>query len=148
MIFHGDIMSKIIITGSDAKNVAIAIKHFLKRRISQTHFQSKTDILILTSNVHPPFPSCDILLIPDGLTIIPITKTAISYGMSPKCSITLSSLGKKPVLSVQREIITLKGRIIEPQDIPIQNSLNLSQYALMASSAALLILGIPPERLS
>lgn len=141
-------MSSIRITGSESKFVAIAMNRLLKNRLSPTRTYNKIDLLILTPNACPPFPSSKILLMPDELTAIPSTEIAISYGMSSKCSVTLSSVGKRSILAIQREIITIKGKIIEPQEIPISNIYQLSQYALMASSAALLILGISPESLA
>lgn len=141
-------MSRIRIIGTEAQDVATAINSVTMHRLSPAHTNAKTDLLILTPKAALPFPACNILLIPDELTTIPPCNIAISYGMSPKCSITLSSIGKRSILAIQREIVTLKGKIIEPQEIPINNPYCLSQYALMASSASLLILGIDPEKLS
>lgn len=107
-----------------------------------------TDLLIIAPGAEPPFPNCNILLIPDEMMAVPKAKIAVSYGMSPKCSITLSSTGEKPILAIQREITTLSGKTIEPQEIYIQNKYGLPPYPLMAVAAAKLILGLSPDSLS
>lgn len=142
----GDYMSVIRIIGSDSKPVYDAISQ--KFEINSQASQDNIDLLILTPTAKPPFPSCNILLIPDVLSVIPSCSIAISYGMSYKSSVTLSSIGKRSVLSIQRELATLNGDILEPQEIPVSNLLSLTEYALMASMAALLIMGIPPKLLS
>lgn len=141
-------MSKIKIMGNDSNSVSLAIKHLLNNHLSSISACNKYDLLILTQNSHLPYPKCRILLLPDELISIPACDIAVSYGMSLKCSVTLSATGKKPVLAIQRELVTLKGKTIEPQEIPLKNPLFLSKYPLMATSAALLIMGVSPEKLS
>ena len=137
-------MPEIRIIGSGSEETA--------RAVSRYAVPSDTcgcpDLLILTPGAAPPFPGCRILLIPDEIVTIPESEIAVSYGMSSKCTVTLSSVGKKAVLSIQREMPGLFGNTVEPQEIPVNNLLSLSKYALMASSAALLMLGVPPELLS
>lgn len=140
-------MIKIRTVGNESAVVAKTVYRNLKTHPPVLR-DIDADILIITSNAHPPFSVCKILIIPDELFSIPKADIAISYGMSPKCSITLSSVDKQPILAVQREITTLGGKSIEPQEIPLRNDLGLSKYALMASSACLLTLGISPESLS
>ena len=43
---------------------------------------------------------------------------AVSYGTGPKDTITLSSLGESTIcLAVQRELVTVNGRIVERQEL-------------------------------
>ena len=139
-------MSVIKIIGSDSESIFEAINQKIK--IATHAHRDDIELLILTPTAKAPFPSCNILLMPDVLSVIPTCNTAISYGMSTKSSVTLSSIGKRSVLSLQRELTTLNGNILEPQEIPIENPFSLSEYALMASSAAMLILGVSPKNLS
>lgn len=142
----GDNMSVIKIIGSDSELISEVIKQKIK---TEAYTQpDNIELLILTPAAKAPFPSCNILLIPDMLSVIPTCNTAISYGMSSKSSVTLSSIGKLSVLSIQRELTTLNGKILEPQEIPVSNPLLLTEYQLMASMAALLIMDVSPNQLS
>ena len=46
------------------------------------------------------------------------TAHVVTYGMSPRDSLTLSSL-REPVLCVQRSLIRPDGTVIEPQELPL-----------------------------
>ena len=46
------------------------------------------------------------------------TAYVVTYGMSPRDSLTLSSL-REPVLCVQRSLIPPDGTVIEPQELPL-----------------------------
>ena len=118
----------------------------------------KPDILILSSkysrDAHsiPENTSCGILLTPSGkmqeLSKNIKADTVISYGMSPKDSITLSSIEPGSImLSIQRELPTLSDTILERQDIPVRSPDGAAPEDAMAFSAAMLLAGIPPENL-
>lgn len=67
---------------------------------------------------------------------------AITYGLSAKNTITLSSMKEDSVvISLQRCINTLFGEIIEASDIPLYFNGNIDQYCIMLITAALLISG-------
>lgn len=140
-------MPKIKIMGSEAQAVETAMRK-TGTAFSTICDADYVDLLILTSNPVPPFPNCGILLTPDELLNIPSAQLAVSYGMSPKCTITLSSVGDTSILAIQRELPVINGKSLEPQEISVKNTYTLSQYPLMACSAALLILGFSPESLS
>lgn len=62
--------------------------------------------------------SCRILLLPgDGPPPLP-AETVITWGLSPRDSLTLSSL-RAPVLCVQRSLPRPDGTVIEPQEFPL-----------------------------
>lgn len=67
-------------------------------------------------------PRCRILLIPgdcDGkLSALLGAETVVSYGLSPRDSLTLSSL-TEPVLCVQRALPRVDGGMVEPQELPL-----------------------------
>ena len=66
--------------------------------------------------------SCLCLLVEGGCSaeFLVSVKTAhvITYGMSPRDSLTLSSL-REPVLCVQRSLMRPDGAVIEPQELPL-----------------------------
>ncbi|MBQ9522026.1 MAG: hypothetical protein IJR72_05595 [Oscillospiraceae bacterium] len=66
--------------------------------------------------------SCGLLLIPGNCPAgqLPHLRTGCvaSYGLSPRDSLTFSSL-QEPVLCVQRALPAPDGGIIEPQEIPL-----------------------------
>jgi len=107
--------------------------------------------LIETSPL-PADLSCRVLLLPgDGQTVasqIP-SKWAVSFGLSSKDSITLSSLTRdSALLSLQRELVTLDGFVIEQQEIPIVIPRATSAPGLMAFYGSLLLLGVSPKELT
>lgn len=64
----------------------------------------------------------------------------ISCGLSSADTVTFSSYTpEKAVISLQRSIKTVSGRIIEPLDIPINIASDITQFDLLALCALLLI---------
>ena len=62
--------------------------------------------------------SCRILLLPgDGPPPL-AAETVITWGLSPRDSLTLSSLAE-PVLCVQRRLPRPDGAVVEPQEFPL-----------------------------
>lgn len=138
----------------------------LKRGIILTRAESLSgtgrldpDILVLSSKaaakpeLSDTAPNkCKFFLAPGATT----AKTAgrvhadcvISYGMSARDSITLSSMdGLDRVISLQRELVTLDGHISEQQEIPLRTERKISRDNLMAAVGALLLLGVPTENM-
>ena len=66
--------------------------------------------------------SCACLLVEGGCPaeLLSSVETAhvVTYGMSPRDSLTLSSL-QEPVLCVQRSLTRPDGTVIEPQELPL-----------------------------
>lgn len=64
---------------------------------------------------------CRLLLAPGDLPTLPPqvrAETIISYGLSPRDSLTLSSLAE-PVLCVQRTLPRPDGTVVDPQEFPL-----------------------------
>lgn len=65
----------------------------------------------------------------------------VTYGMSPKNTITLSSINEDYcVLALQRELVTVCGDVLERQEIKVKGGLR--PELLLAVAGALLILGM------
>ena len=61
-----------------------------------------------------------------------LTLNLITYGFNSKATITTSSVEEqKMLICLQRGIKNLQGKIIEPQEIEIETSQEISSYALM-----------------
>lgn len=75
---------------------------------------------------------------------------AVSYGMSPRDTVTLSSINEtKLVLALQRELVTLEGEVLERQEFSIRRErMAAAPEDLLAAAAGLLILGVSPEHLA
>lgn len=74
---------------------------------------------------------------------------AISYGMSPRETITVSSLSQEgAVISLQRELVTLAGEVLEQQELPKIPLMNASPEHVMTIAGALLLAGVPPENIN
>lgn len=65
---------------------------------------------------------CRILLVPGDCPPVRLShiqaENVVSYGLSPRDSLTLSSL-RSPVLCVQRALPRPNGGVIEPQEFPL-----------------------------
>lgn len=141
-------MVSVKILGDGAAAVSGALDMLLGHDLSPAP-TAGTDLLILMPNADTSkITPCRILLLPDEPITIPPCSAAVSYGMSGRCTVTLSSIGKRSSLAIQRCLPTLYGGILEPQEIPVRNCFSLSDYELMASSAAALILGASADTLS
>jgi len=89
---------------------------------------------------------CRALLVPgniSGQTIAGIqSKWVVSYGLSGKDSITVSSLEKDmAVLALQRELMTLQNQVIERQELPVRLPDESNSEEVMAAYGSLLLLG-------
>ncbi|NCB63777.1 MAG: hypothetical protein EOM52_09225 [Clostridia bacterium] len=89
------------------------------------------------------------VLIPGGLGPMARsfhTRCAVSYGTSPKDSLTLSSLeGPQICVAVQRELVTVGGAVVERQELVMPFPQGLSPRPWLAAVGTLLLLGVPPE---
>lgn len=65
-------------------------------------------------------PLCRVLLTPGDCppALLAGAETVVSYGLSPRDSLTLSSLAE-PVLCVQRALPGPDGTVVEPQELPL-----------------------------
>lgn len=70
----------------------------------------------------------------------------ISCGMNAKNTITLSSLDKAVLVTLQRTITDINGKSILPGEYPINLSRSFSAFSVMASTAALLLHGVIPNK--
>ena len=64
---------------------------------------------------------CRLLLAPGDLPALPVqiqAETVVTYGLSPRDSLTLSSLAE-PVLCVQRALPRLDGTAVDAQEFPL-----------------------------
>ena len=74
---------------------------------------------------------------------------AVSYGTSPRDSLTFSSLeGDRLSLAIQRELVTPAGVVVERQELLLPFSPGRSPLPFLAAAGALLLMGIPPEELA
>lgn len=88
---------------------------------------------------------CGTLLLPDGAPSVGFEPDrVVSYGMSPRDTVTLSSIGESScMLSLQREVPTLGGGILDRQEFIVRRDGGPGET--LATSGALLILGLQPE---
>ena len=109
----------------------------------------QADLLVLVPGCDPsPLIPCRTLLIP-GQSDLPALSAAqaVSYGPSPKDTLTFSSLEAGTlVLSLQRKIVTLAGTHLDRQEFPVPDRGGID--LTLAWAGTLLLAGIPPEQLA
>jgi hypothetical protein len=92
-----------------------------------------------------PAIQCRMLLLPGGLG--PLARglrpaCAVSYGTSPKDTLTLSSLeGAQICLALQRELVTLDGSLVEEQEWVLPFPVGYDAMDYLAAAGVLLALG-------
>ena len=105
------------------------------------------EVMVLSPDYVMPYRSgakpvkCGILLLPgDADAEIIDAGCIVTYGMSPKNTITFSSIGENVcVVALQRELLTAGGEMLEQQEFKVKSSLRPD--ILLAVAGALLILG-------
>jgi hypothetical protein len=87
-------------------------------------------------------------LVPGALTVPLRAASAVSYGASPRDSLTISSReGNILWAALQRELVTVDGRVVERQEFPLDLAPGEGELSALATAGALLLLGVPPEEL-
>lgn len=89
--------------------------------------QRRWDLLALLPDAQLPLPEklhAGTLILPgsSNVTLLHNTQASqiVGYGFSPRDTLTLSSLtGHEHLICLQRSILTLTGRLIEPQELPL-----------------------------
>lgn len=99
-----------------------------------------------------PLPrQCRTILLPGGAgeRSQPLrAASAVSYGASPRDSLTLSSReGDTLWAALQRELVTVDGHVVERQEFPLRLEPGAEELPSLAAAGALLLLGVPPEEL-
>lgn len=88
---------------------------------------------------------CRMLLLPG--TAGPLARglrcqSAVSYGTSPRDTLTFSSLeGEKICLALQRELVTLSGGVLEQQEMVLPFPPGEAPETFLAAAGVLLLLG-------
>ena len=98
-----------------------------------------------------PLPErCRTVLLPGELGSVPMrAASAVSYGVSPRDSLTVSSReGGVLWAALQRELVTVDGQVVERQEFPLVLAPGERELSALAAAGALLLLGVPPEQLS
>lgn len=73
-------------------------------------------------------------------------ESAVSYGSSPKDTLTLSSLeGDRLCAALQRELVTVEGRVVERQELVLPFRPGTAPDFALAVVGALLLLGQPGD---
>lgn len=74
--------------------------------------------------------------------------SAVSYGASPRDSLTVSSREKEKLwIALQRELVTVEGQVVERQEFSLPRAPGRDELSTLAVAGALLLLGVPPESL-
>lgn len=91
---------------------------------------------------------CRTALVPGELNVPLRAASAVSYGVSPRDSLTISSReGDVLWAALQREVVTIDGQVIERQEFPLALEPGGEELSTLAAAGALLLLGVPLEEL-
>ncbi len=93
---------------------------------------------------------CRTVLLPGGMGgMLPQAASAVSYGVSHRDSLTISSReGNTLWAALQREVVTVTGQVVERQEFPLLVAPGAEELSTLAAAGALLLLGVPLEELS
>lgn len=92
---------------------------------------------------------CRTALVPGELALPLRAASAVSYGVSPRDSLTLSSReGDVLWAALQRELVTVDGRVVERQEFPLSLEPGAGELSALAAAGALILLGVPPGELA
>lgn len=92
---------------------------------------------------------CRTALVPGDIAVPLRAASAVSYGPSPRDSLTISSReGDTLWAALQRELVTVDGRVVERQEFSLALGPGEEELSALAAAGALLLLGVPPEELS
>lgn len=119
------------------------------RRVSERH----PALLVVSPRAAErglPLPDrCRTVLLPGEMGgTPPRAASAVSYGPSPRDSLTISSReGSMLWAALQRELVTVDGHVVERQEFPLAVERGENELSVLATAGALLLLGVPPEKL-
>ena len=72
--------------------------------------------------------------------------SAVSYGPSPRDSLTISSRERRKLwIALQRELVTVDGHVVERQGFPVELGTGEKEMSALAAAGAMLLLGVAPE---
>lgn len=96
-----------------------------------------------------PAVACRTVLLPGAAGVRfcpPRAESAVSYGTSPRDTITLSSAeAGRLCVEVQRELVTVSGAVVERQELVLPRPEELPPGLLLAAAGALLLLDLTPD---
>lgn len=133
-----------------------AIRLGLRGRVSQGGVSASHPTLLVVSpgaarrGLHLPAACRTVLLPGDAGRLLQGVRaaSAVSYGVSPRDSLTISSReGDRLWAALQRELVTVDGQVVERQEFPLTVPPGIRELSALAIAGALLILGVPPEEL-
>ena len=88
--------------------------------------------------------ACQILLLaswlPETCACHISSERVISFGFSPRDTLTLTAMGTQNVLCIQRELLSVSGQKIEPQEIPLPPGTGPRKLEQLLAEAALLLI--------
>lgn len=91
---------------------------------------------------------CRTALVPGEIAVPLRAASAVSYGPSPRDSLTVSSrVGDTLWAALQRELVTVEGRVVERQEFSLSLAPGEQTLSALAAAGALILLGVPPEEL-
>ena len=108
----------------------------------------KTPVIsVIVGNVNSRhIRNCAILLTPGGGGFSARAGCVVSYGMSPRDTLTLSSIGEEEcVIAVQRRFPTVWGGTVERQELVVKRNGRTPEQVLVREGALLLLGAYGPE---
>jgi UDP-N-acetylmuramyl pentapeptide synthase len=160
------------ISESDAKIKHLALRFFQQQGLhcGSSLIQTDKDIVFCSASAHNKYDvlienasffsnaNADyIFLLNTDENIYPVAQNKnpiiITYGLNGLATATASSITSDEskiqfLFCLQRNIVTLKGKIIECQEFPVSINTTTDIHGAIAFTLLALILGVSPERIS
>ena len=138
--------------GLSAADQAAVLRGLLRYGISALNRAEPYDVAVYAADNSTVSPSAKyaVTLSCDGKVMRMLRDTGctvVTCGTADDDTLSVSSVGEhKAAVSLQRRLVTLSGRKIEPCEIPIKSK-NISSLRIFEAATALLLLAdVPPEK--
>ncbi|MDR0862054.1 MAG: hypothetical protein LBN30_04705 [Oscillospiraceae bacterium] len=138
-------MIKVSVFERESEGLRLALARIASRPdVVFGSFDSPDVLIVSPESDDIPAAQCGSLLIPGNTAIrLPTTNNVVTYGFSPRDTLSLSSIGARTsMLELRREIVNALGEVVEIGEFAVAGG---EPTRRLAVSGALLLLGISPE---
>ena len=107
----------------------------------------RADVLLVVGE-QAPETQCQVAVISGESAAMPAAAECVTYGLSQRDTLTISStVDRDMALALQREIVDVRGRRTDRQEILLKRPTHLGLEQTLACAGSLLVLGVDAEEI-